>query len=367
MKIGILKETNDRRVALVPTTLKRKPLLAKSLLVEQGAGWAASFPDEAYAPYATITSRAEVLAQAQLLLSIHPLPETELQHLSAGTVLVALFQPYNNPNIVKQLQQYQLQAFSLDMIPRSTLAQSMDVLSSMASIAGYKAVLTAATYLPRYFPMMITAAGSIRPAKVLILGAGVAGLQAIATARRLGAMVEASDVRQAAKEEVESLGAKFVEVEGASEDRDAGGYAVAQSEDFLQRQREEVQRRAAKADVVITTAQVRGRKAPLLLPTSTVEQMKAGSVVVDLASSTGGNCELSEDQQIIQHRGVTIIGNSALAESMPQDASTLFSNNAANFIQLLLNEAGDYQPQLDHEILAAALITKKQASPDQNS
>ncbi|MEM9820236.1 MAG: NAD(P) transhydrogenase subunit alpha [Bacteroidota bacterium] len=358
MKIGILNELDDRRVALVPTTLKRNPILAQSLFVEKGAGVSASFPDEAYNSYGQLASRTEILREAELLLSINPLPDTELAQLKAGTVLVSLFQPYNDPDIVERLKKYQTQAFSLDMIPRSTLAQSMDVLSSMASISGYKAVLSAASHLPRYFPMMITAAGSIRPAKVLVLGAGVAGLQAIATARRLGAMVEASDVRQAAKEEVESLGAKFVEVEGAQDNKDAGGYAVAQSEDFLQRQREEVQNRAAKADVVITTAQVRGRKAPILLPQVTVDKMKPGSVVVDLASSSGGNCEISKDRDIINYKGITIIGNSALAESMPQDASTLFSNNAANFIKLLLDEEGKYQPDLENEILASALITK---------
>ena len=362
MKIGILNEVNDRRVALVPTTLKRNPIMAQSLLVEKGAGLTASFPDSEYETYGKLVSREEVLQSSELIVSVNPLPDAELQGLKAGTVLVSLFQPYNDPAIAEQLKKHQLQAFSLDMVPRTTLAQSMDVLSSMASIAGYKAVLTAATYLPRYFPMMITAAGSIRPAKVLILGAGVAGLQAIATARRLGAMVEASDVRQAAKEEVESLGAKFVEVEGAKDDKGAGGYAVQQSEDFLKRQREEVQNRAAKADVVITTAQVRGRKAPMLLPKTTVDKMKPGSVVVDLASSTGGNCELSKDREIISHNGVTIIGNSALAEGMPQDASTLFSNNATNFIKLLLGEDGSYQPDMENEIISSALITKDNPS-----
>ena len=244
----------------------------------------------------------------------------------------------------------------MDMIPRTTLAQAMDILSSMAAIAGYKAVLTAANHLPRYFPMMITAAGSIRPAKVLILGAGVAGLQAIATARRLGAMVEAFDVRKAAKEEVESLGAKFVEVAGAADDKGAGGYAVKQSEAFIKRQRAEVQNRATKADVIITTAQVRGRKAPILLPKATVDKMKAGSVVVDLASSTGGNCELSEDNELIIHNGVKIIGNSALASDMPQDASTLFSNNILNFLKLIIKD-GELVLDKENEIIKSALIT----------
>ena len=204
--------------------------------------------------------------------------------------------------------------------------------------------------------MMITAAGSIKPAKVLILGAGVAGLQAIATARRLGAMVEAFDTRQAAKEEVESLGAKFVEVEGAKDDKGAGGYAVQQSEEYLQRQRAEVQARAIKADVVITTAQVRGRKAPLLVPKETVEKMKPGAVIVDLASSTGGNCELTKDGEVISVHGVTIIGNSNLAGLMPQDASLLFSNNTLNFLKMLIKD-GQINLDLGNEIIRGAFIT----------
>ena len=232
----------------------------------------------------------------------------------------------------------------------------MDVLSSMASVAGYKAVLVAANHLPRYFPMMITAAGSIRPAKVLILGAGVAGLQAIATARRLGAQVEASDTRLAAKEEVESLGAKFVMVEGAADDSGAGGYAVQQSEDFLRRQREEVQNRAAKADVIITTAQVRGRKAPILLPKDTLDKMQPGSVVVDLAASTGGNCEMTKDREIVKYNGITIVGDSDLAATMPQDASTLFANNLVNFLKLFIKE-GQLSLNMEDEIIKGAYIT----------
>jgi NAD(P) transhydrogenase subunit alpha len=232
-------------------------------------------------------------------------------------------------------------------------------LSSMASIAGYQAVLVAATKLSRYFPMMVTAADSVKPSKVLVLGAGVAGLQAIATARRNGAMVEAFDTRGAAKEEVESLGAKFVEVAGAVDDRGAGGYAVQQSEEFLQRQRAEVQARAAKADVIICTAQVRGRKAPILLPASTVENMRPGSVVVDLAASTGGNCELTQNDQIIQHNGVTIIGDSNLAAKMPQDASMLYGNNVANFLKLLIAKDGSLNLDFNNEIIAGSCIAGK--------
>jgi len=268
-----------------------------------------------------------------------------------------MFQSYNDETIVPKLDKLPITAFGLDMIPRTSLAQSMDVLSSMASIAGYKAVLVAADHLPRYFPMMITAAGSIRPAKVVVLGAGVAGLQAIATAKRLGAMVEASDVRAAAKEEILSLGAKFIEVEGAAEDTGAGGYAVEQSEDFLKRQRAHVQERASQADIIITTAQVRGRKAPILLPTETVNQMNPGSVVIDLASSTGGNCDPSVDQKTIVVNGVTVIGASNLPARMPQHASLLFSNNVMNYLTYMIKD-GRINMDMDDEIIGGSCISK---------
>ncbi len=354
--LGVLKEDQDPRVAVIPDTLPKLKALGLSIVVEKGAGEKSFFPDASYAEEAEIADRNTVLEKADILLSIHPLSEAELAKLKKETFLISEFAPFRDEEITGKLRQMGLRAFSLDMIPRTTLAQSMDVLSSMASIAGYKAVLEAAKHLPRYFPMMITAAGSIRPAKVLVLGAGVAGLQAIATAKRLGAQVEASDTRLAAKEEVMSLGAKFVEVEGAVDDTSAGGYAVQQSDDFLRRQREEVQKRAAKADVIITTAQVRGRKAPVLLPKETVEQMRSGSVVVDLAASTGGNCELTRDNAIIQHHGVTIIGNSNLASLMPQDASTLYSNNCLNFLKTLIQE-GQIHADLENEIIRGAFFT----------
>jgi NAD(P) transhydrogenase subunit alpha len=356
MNLGILKEQNDQRVALVPSVAEKARQLGVNILVEKGAGEAAGFPDEEYLSCATIHDRAAILTEADVVLGVFPPAEEELKALSGDKLTIALFEPYNKPEVTSFLQTHKVQAMSLDMIPRTTLAQSMDVLSSMASIAGYKAVLEAASHLPRYFPMMITAAGSIRPAKVLVLGAGVAGLQAIATARRLGAMVEAFDTRQAAKEEVLSLGAKFVEVEGAKEDKDAGGYAVEQSKEFLERQRAEVQARAMKADIIITTAQVRGRKAPLLVPKSTVEQMKRGSVIVDLASSTGGNCELSVDNQVVKYNGITIIGNSNLAALMPEHSSLLFSNNILNFLKLLIKD-GALELDLENEIIRGAFFT----------
>lgn len=357
MKLAVFKEEIDRRVAVVPSTIPKLKDLGLEILIEAGAGQEALYSDEEYQEKgAQVKSRSELLKEAEIAVSIHPLSEAEMKQLTKDTLVISQFQPFADPDITGKLKTLGLRAFSLDMIPRTTLAQSMDVLSSMASIAGYKAILEAASLLPRYFPMMITAAGSIKPSKVLVLGAGVAGLQAIATARRLGAQVEAFDTRSAAKEEVLSLGAKFVEVEGAVEDKGAGGYGVQQSEEFIKRQRAEVQARAMKSDVIVTTAQVRGRKAPILVPKETVEKMKPGSVIVDLASSTGGNCELTEDLKVIQHNGVYIQGNSSLASLMPQDASFLYSNNLLNFAKVWMKE-NQLNLDMENEIIASALIT----------
>ena len=358
MVIGILKERNDNRVAIVPATLKKMRDLVDEIWVESGAGLQAGFEDSDYQELGKVKSREEILAQADLILAINPIAEEDLNKMKEGTVVMAMFAPYADEKIIDVLRKHKVKAFSFDMIPRTTLAQSMDILSAMASIAGYKAVIQAADVLPRYYPMMITAAGSIKPSTVLILGAGVAGLQAIATAKRLGAMVEAFDVRSAAKEEVLSLGAKFIEVEGAVDDKDAGGYAVQQTDEYLQRQRAEVQNRASKADVVITTAQVRGRKAPILLPAETVQKMKRGSVVVDLAASTGGNCALTQNgQTIVTENGVRIIGNSNLPSTMAQDASTLVSNNIFNFLKYIIKE-GAINYDMEDEIISSAFITK---------
>ncbi|HNM25130.1 MAG TPA: NAD(P) transhydrogenase subunit alpha [Saprospiraceae bacterium] len=363
MTLGLLKESNDPRVALTPANLAKLAVPGLDIVVESGAGDAAFFSDAEYAQHARVVSRKEVLHSADLLVSVFPPEEDERKQVKFGAVLVSQFQPFVNTEIAAHLNEQGLVAFSLDMIPRTTLAQAMDVLSSMASIAGYQAVLIGAAQLSRYVPMMVTAAGSIKPSKVLVLGAGVAGLQAIATARRLGASVEAFDTRAAAKEEVESLGAKFVEVEGAVDDRGAGGYAVQQSEEFLQRQRAEVQARAAKADLIITTAQVRGRKAPLLLPAETVEKMRPGSVVVDLAASTGGNCNLTQDGKTVRHNGVSIVGDSNLAARMPQDASTMFGNNVTNFLKLLINKEGALHLDFNNEIVRESCIAGHHDKP----
>jgi NAD(P) transhydrogenase subunit alpha len=297
------------------------------LLVERGAGEKAGYPDIAYQEHAQIVSREELIAKSDLILSIAKPDSALLDIIPSGKYLVSSFESFIDDQVVPDLKRRGLHAFGMDVIPRTTLAQSMDVLSSMASIAGYKAVIKAADQLAKYFPMMITAAGSIKPARILVIGAGVAGLQAVATARRLGAIVEVFDTRSAVKEEVRSLGAKFVEVEGATEDTGAGGYAVQQTEEYMAKQRELIKDRAKAAHVIITTAQIRGRKAPIIIPKTTVDEMQQGAVIIDLAASTGGNCEMTQDQKTIVYNGVTIMGDSELADTMPQDASFLYANN----------------------------------------
>ncbi len=354
MLIGLLSNKTDRRAAMVPATIAKLIQSEHVLWFEAGLGEQAYFSDEAYqAAGALVKSRAEILTGANLIVCIEPPTETEIASIAAGTYLIGMFNPLVDTALAERLSSQGLKAFSLDRIPRTTIAQSMDVLSSMASLAGYRAVLAGANALPSYFPMLMTAAGTIPPAKVLILGAGVAGLQAIATARRLGAQVEAFDVRAAAKEEVLSLGAKFVEVEGSTDDTSAGGYAVEQTEEYKQRQKELIHDHAAKADVIITTANIPGRKAPLLVEERTVKAMKPGSVIVDLAAVTGGNCALTEDGKTVVANGVSIIGNSHLAAEMSSDASRLYSNNVFNFFSHVFREA---EINLEDEITAGTLI-----------
>lgn len=356
MKIGVLKEKNDARVAIIPEVVKKFIDENNQVLVESGAGDLAYLDNNAYSNIgALIKSRDEVLSDSEILVTINPLMEEELAKLSDGKMLVSLFQPFANGNAVEQLAKYKLTALSLDMIPRITLAQSMDVLSSMASVAGYKAVIKSMDLLPRYYPMLTTAAGSIPPSKILVLGAGVAGLQAVATCRRNGAVVEAFDTRLAAREEVESLGAKFVEVEGASDDKAAGGYAVEQTEEYKAKQRQLIHEKAAKADVIITTAQLRGKPAPVLITKETVELMKPGAVIVDLAASTGGNCELTEDNKVVNHKGVIIVGDSNLAATMPQHASQLLSKNIQNYFKTFLAD-GAVNFDLENEIIKSSCI-----------
>jgi proton-translocating NAD(P)+ transhydrogenase subunit alpha len=358
MVIGILKEPEfENRVAVLPEIVKSfKGLDVAGIFVEKGAGSRSFIDDQSYMDAgAEIKSRNDILNAADLIISIHP-PKEELDNIGKDKVLISVFNALDDKEIVVKLKESGLTTFSMELVPRTTRAQSMDILSSMATVAGYKAVLMAANYLPKFFPMFMTAAGSIVPAKVLVLGAGVAGLQAISTARRLGAVVQAFDVRSAVKEEVESLGAKFVEVEGAKEDADAGGYAVEQTEEFKKLQLKAIYDESIKSDVIISTAQIPGRKAPELIPEATVNDMKKGSVIVDLAASTGGNCPLTQNGEIIDYNGITIIGRSDLPSSMPMDASKMFGKNILNFTKLMIKD-GNLDLNFEDDIVEGTCLT----------
>ena len=363
MILGILKETNnDKRVSLLPE--QAAVLVAKqvSVIVETGAGSAAYAADATYTDKnVSVKDRATVLSTADLVLSINPLSSAEMAQLKPGAVVLGTFQPLFNIDLVKQAIDKKASLFSMDMIPRTTRAQSMDVLSSQANIAGYRAVLLAATMFPKYFPMFMTAAGSIPPAKMVIIGAGVAGLQAIATAKRLGAVVEVSDTRPQVKEEVMSLGAKFIEVEGAADASKAGGYAVEQSEEFKQRQQQRLAESIAKADIIITTAQIPGKKAPVLITDAMLKSMKPGSVVIDLAAATGGNTAVTKNNETIVYEGVTILGNSNLASDMPSDASKLYGKNILNFLQLIITKEGALELNFEDDLVKGCCMAHEGA------
>lgn len=358
MTIGILKESApETRVSLLAEAVATLVKKGISVLVESGAGEKAYCKDADYEKAgAVIRKRDEVVAASDLLLLIHQ-PDAGVTGKAGKKILIGVYQPLFHAETMKKWAEAGITCFSLDMLPRTTRAQAMDVLSSQANIAGYKAVLTAANAYGRYFPMFMTAAGSIAPAKVLILGAGVAGLQAIATSRRLGAVVEVFDTRPAVKEEVMSLGAKFIEVEGAADASKAGGYAVEQSEEFMQRQKAKIAESAAKADIIITTAQIPGRKAPVLITEEMIQAMRNGSVIIDLAAATGGNTPLTKNNETVQVHGVTIIGNSSLQSTMPSDASKLYGKNVLNFLQLLITKEGELQLNWEDELVKGSCIT----------
>jgi NAD(P) transhydrogenase subunit alpha len=359
MIIGILKEEQpERRVAMLPESAGTLVKMAVSVIVEHDAGGTAFASDADYqAAGAKIGSKQEVISQSDLLLRVNAPSETEISMMKDGQILLAVLNPFFSIELLKTLAAKKITAFSMDVVPRTTRAQAMDILSSMATVSGYKAVLTAANTLPKFFPMFMTAAGTITPAKVLILGAGVAGLQAIATSRKLGAVVEVFDVRAAVKEEVTGLGGKFVEVEGAIDDKSAGGYAVEQSEDFKKKQAAAVHYHAVKSDVVICTAQIPGKKAPLLLKKETVEAMKPGSVIIDLAASTGGNCEVTRNNETVVHQGVKIIGNSMLPVDMPTDASKMFGKNVINFLKLMISPKGEFNLNMEDDLVRGTCVT----------
>jgi len=359
MTIGVLKEiSGENRVALLPESVAALVKMNVSMLVEAGAGLMAFASDKEYEEAgAGIGTKANVIAGADLLIKIQPPTADEIALMKEGQVIMAVLNPYFNTDLVKQLAAKNITGFSMDVVPRTTRAQAMDILSSMATVAGYKAVLTAANTLPKFFPMFMTAAGTIKPANLLILGAGVAGLQSIATARKLGAVVYVFDVRAAVKEEVTGIGGKFIEVEGAIDDKAAGGYAVEQSDEFKARQAQAIHDQAVKSDVIICTAQIPGRRAPLLLKKETVEAMRPGSVIIDLAASTGGNCELTQDNQTVVHNGVKIIGNSQLPTDMPTDASRMYGKNMINFLKLIITKEGAMNLNWEDDIVKGTAVT----------
>ncbi|MEO8406301.1 MAG: Re/Si-specific NAD(P)(+) transhydrogenase subunit alpha [Chitinophagaceae bacterium] len=357
MTIGVLKEPSpETRVSLLAEAVSALTKKGITIWVESGAGDKAFCKDADYEKAgAQVKSRSEILS-ADIVLSIHMPQSSEVSQL-ASHVLIGVFQPLYNVDAMKDWAAKNVTSFSLDMLPRTTRAQAMDVLSSQANIAGYKAVVTAANSYSRYFPMFMTAAGSIAPAKVLILGAGVAGLQAIATAKRLGAVVEVFDTRPAVKEEVMSLGAKFIEVEGAADASKAGGYAVEQTDEYKQKQQQRIADSIAKADIVITTAQIPGKKAPILISEDMMKAMRNGSVIIDLAAATGGNTPFTKNNETAQYNGVSIIGNSSLQSTMPSDASKVYGKNVLNFLQLIINKEGQVNLNWEDDLVKGSCIT----------
>lgn len=364
MLIGVPKETlaGETRVAVTPETVKKLKAQGHTVKVQSGAGVAASVTDEAYvAAGAEITDAAGALG-AEMVLKVRAPQADERALMQAGAVLVGMLNPFDQDGL-QALADAKLTAFALEAAPRTTRAQSMDVLSSQANLAGYKAVMIAADKYQRLFPMLMTAAGTVKAARVVILGVGVAGLQAIATAKRLGAVIEASDVRPSVKEQVESLGAKFIDVpyETAEEKEAAegvGGYARPMPQSWLDRQKAEVAKRVAQADIVITTALIPGRAAPVLVTEEMVKSMKPGSVIVDLAAPAGGNCPLTEPGQTVIKHGVTLVGETNLPALVAADASALYARNVIDFLKLVINKEGQCHIDLEDDIVKACLMSR---------
>lgn len=359
MMISCLHEANNEtRVAITPNSVKQYLKAGFSVAIEENAGVASGYSNKAYedAGAQVINNRKALLQQTQILLCINDPSPKELSGLPEQALVIAHVDNEPQADLIQWCNQNNISLLSMNLIPRISRAQSMDSLSSQANLAGYRAVLEAVNHFHRAVPMMMTAAGMIQPAKVLILGAGVAGLQAIATAKRLGAVVYAFDVRRAAKEQVESLGAEFVEVAQTEDSETKGGYASETSEEYKKLQAELIDQFAKMSDIVISTALIPGRKAPILLYKSTIEQMKPGSVVVDIATSKGGNCELSEPNKIIKHQDVTIIGLSNMAGLVPSTASDLYANNLAHLLQLIAPKGAELEFNPDDEIIKQAML-----------
>jgi H+-translocating NAD(P) transhydrogenase subunit alpha len=357
MRVGAARETapGERRVALVPETVGKLVAAGFEVVVEPGAGEAASFPDDAYAEAgATLGSPWE----AEAVVKVRKPDDAELARLGEGQLLVGFLEPLSDPQGIARLAERGVVAFAMESVPRITRAQAMDALSSQATVGGYRAALLGAEHLPRFFPMLMTAAGTVPPAKVLVIGAGVAGLQAIATARRLGAVVTGFDVRPAVQEQIESLGANWLDLGVAGAEAE-GGYARELTPEEMQAQQQALESRIADFDVVITTAAVPGRKAPRIIPASAVRAMRPGSVIVDLAADTGGNCELTQPGEIAEREGVTLVGLTNLPATMPYHASTLYSRNVFALVSHLA-PGGELDLDWSDEITAGACVTKKQ-------
>jgi len=356
IKIGVPKEVREgeQRVALVPDIVNR--LAKQDILVtlEAGGGELAGYSDSHYENAQIATSSSEILGKADICLTVNPASNEQIEQLREGSILIGYLNPHSDLERFNKLKAKKISAFSMELVPRISRAQAMDALSSQASIAGYKAVLLASNLLGKFFPMLTTAAGTIRPSKVLVIGAGVAGLQAIATARRLGAIVEGYDVRVAVKEQVESLGAKFVDIEIKAEG--SGGYARELTDEERQQQQSILAKHIAAADVVVSTAAIPGRPSPLIISTEMVEGMRGGSVIVDLAAEGGGNCELTKIDQTVLHNGVKIYGPSNVPSMLSNHASELYAKNLLNFLELLIQD-GTINIDLEDEILNASLIT----------
>jgi len=353
--IFVPKETapGERRVAAVPETVKRLVGAKFTIQIEAGAGDAAGFPDDAFTAVGAqiVTDPRAAWGSADAVFRVQAPRADEVGRMKHGAMLFALLDPFRNLALDKQLADQGVVAFAMELVPRTTRAQAIDVLSSQASIAGYKAVVIAAARLGKYFPLLMTAAGTIQPARIVIIGAGVAGLQAIATAKRMGAVVEVSDVRPAVKEQVESLGGRFIELPELESGEGQGGYAKELTPEFLAKQREILTARVHQADVVITTAQVPGKKAPTLLTREMVEGMKPGGVVIDIAAAQGGNCELTKADEEVVHHGVLILGPSNLAATVPQDASLLYARNLHTLLKLVTTKEGALQlPEKDEVV-----------------
>ena len=364
MRVAIPMESaeGERRVALVPDLVKRLAAGGFEIVVERGAGAGASFADREYEDAgARIVERDQAFADADAIVKVQKPSSEEVESLREGSIVIAFLQPLTDPDGIERLARRGVTGFALESIPRITRAQPMDALSSQATVSGYKAVLLAAERLPKFFPMLMTAAGTVAPAKVLVLGAGVAGLQAIATARRLGAVVSGFDVRPVVREQVESLGAKFLDL-GIVGEETSGGYARELTEDEQGRQQQELERRLPEFDVVVTTALIPGRPAPRLIPASAVAAMRGGSVIVDLAAEAGGNCELTEPGQEVVREGVTLVGLTNLPSSVPVHASQLYARNVHALLTHLAPD-GELRLDFDDEITAASCVTRREEVP----